>query len=577
MLKLQMTSSAWSAAQLSRPARDRSTGTVTPLKLEPGRRGEHAHRADDGEAHRHQRHDDGESRGDPGQIERQAGAAGHHQVPEHPLGEVGGSRRGAQGGGHDEAEDVQHARDERGVDVVAAGGPVGLRRNGMEQQSDRQEDRGDPDGHQDQGDHEAATLSQLHEPGGDHRDRSGSTIPGGPAGAPGASERRRRRRRGDRVRVVPSWRFPQSARHLQEPRFERSLDLLEPVHRDPAFDEDAVDLGDHVARRAGRQGDTQPRRVGADLRPPPRRWRVPRAGRGLDRARSIRPGARATCRPATRRSVPGARRCPGPRWPRRRRSARTSSRRCEDNTTVRPSATSDRIISRMSCMPAGSSPFIGSSRISSSGSPIRQAATPRRWRMPIEYFDTLSSARCKMPDPFEGRPDALARGRLARARRGCCEVLPARSDGRGTGARRRWPRPAPGPCRDAGGPGVPSRDIVPASAWVSPSSTRMSVVFPAPFGTQVAEGASPGDEQLDAVDGDVVPESLGQPVGLDGPLALGGLVVGGVGECVGGHKRPFSDPRRSRSGLAQSNEAVRPSGVGSSESVPQVRRARYRV
>ena len=71
----------------------------------------------------------------------------------------------------------------------------------------------------------------------------------------------------------------------------------------------------------------------------------------------------------------------------------TSSSRCEDSTTVRPSATSDRIISRMSCMPAGSSPFIGSSRISSWGSPIRQAATPRRWRIPMEYLATLSSAR----------------------------------------------------------------------------------------------------------------------------------------------------------------------------------------
>ena len=54
----------------------------------------------------------------------------------------------------------------------------------------------------------------------------------------------------------------------------------------------------------------------------------------------------------------------------------TSSRRCEDNTTVRPSATKDRIMSRMSCMPAGSRPFIGSSRIKSCGSPSRHAATP---------------------------------------------------------------------------------------------------------------------------------------------------------------------------------------------------------
>ena len=49
---------------------------------------------------------------------------------------------------------------------------------------------------------------------------------------------------------------------------------------------------------------------------------------------------------------------------------------------MRPSATSSRIRWRISRMPAGSSPFIGSSRISSSGSASRQRATPRRWRMP---------------------------------------------------------------------------------------------------------------------------------------------------------------------------------------------------
>ena len=62
----------------------------------------------------------------------------------------------------------------------------------------------------------------------------------------------------------------------------------------------------------------------------------------------------------------------------------TSSSRCEESSTVRPSATSSRIRSRNSRMPAGSSPFIGSSRISSSGSASRQRATPRRWRMPSE-------------------------------------------------------------------------------------------------------------------------------------------------------------------------------------------------
>ena len=38
-------------------------------------------------------------------------------------------------------------------------------------------------------------------------------------------------------------------------------------------------------------------------------------------------------------------------------------------------------------------------------------------------------------------------------------------------------------------------------------------------GAEIAEGAAAGNEQLDVVDGDVLAESLRQPVGLDGPLA----------------------------------------------------------
>src|SRR5215211_3405655 len=54
----------------------------------------------------------------------------------------------------------------------------------------------------------------------------------------------------------------------------------------------------------------------------------------------------------------------------------TSSRRCEESRTVRPSATKPRIIARNSWIPAGSSPFVGSSRIKSSGSARRLRATP---------------------------------------------------------------------------------------------------------------------------------------------------------------------------------------------------------
>ena len=57
-------------------------------------------------------------------------------------------------------------------------------------------------------------------------------------------------------------------------------------------------------------------------------------------------------------------------------------------------------------------------------------------------------------------------------------------------------------------------------------------------GAEVAEGASPGDEELHAVHGDVLPEPLGQPVGLDGPLALGLLFAGAVGTCCRAHPTP---------------------------------------
>ena len=55
----------------------------------------------------------------------------------------------------------------------------------------------------------------------------------------------------------------------------------------------------------------------------------------------------------------------------------------ETNTT-RPSAASDRIRLRIHKMPSGSSPFTGSSNISTCGSPSSAAAMPSRWLMPSE-------------------------------------------------------------------------------------------------------------------------------------------------------------------------------------------------
>ena len=152
-------------------------GHVDTVVVERLRSREDAHRADDGETDRDHGHDDGQPGGDPGEVERQPGATGHHQVPEHPLGEVERSCRAAQGGRNDEAEDVHHTGDKSRVDRVAAGRPVGLRVEGVSQQSHGEEEGGDADVHHDQGDHEPAPFAQLHELGCDH-------PPGGQRGSP---------------------------------------------------------------------------------------------------------------------------------------------------------------------------------------------------------------------------------------------------------------------------------------------------------------------------------------------------------------------------------------------------------
>ena len=180
-------------------------------------------------------------------------------------------------------------------------------------------------------------------------------------------------------------------------------------------------------------------------------------------------------------------------------------------------------MSRMSSMPAGSRPFIGSSRISSCGSPRRQAATPRRWRMPMEYFDTLSSARCRMPTRSSaGSMRPLAAGSRAAAR--ICRF---------------W-RPVRWPWKRGSSTMAPTRaraTVTVAGDGVAEEGHRAGIgvgqaqQHPDQRGLagtvrpEVAEGAAAGNEELDVVDGDVLAESLGQPVGLDGPPDLDLLLV----------------------------------------------------
>ena len=285
--------------------------------------------------------------------------------------------------------------------------------------------------------------------------------------------------------------------------------------------------------RPGRQRDPESQRARRRSAP---RVACPRAGPRPGRARSSRPRARTTT-PASS-SVIGPWRMTLPRSTMATASQvrSTSSSRCDDSTTVRPSATSERIMSRISCMPAGSSPFIGSSRIRSCGSPIRQAATPRRWRMPIEYFDTLSSARCRMPTrSSDGPMRSRAAGSRAAARiwrfcrpvrcpwnRGSSTMAPTRAS---AAARRAGHRVAEQ--RHRAGVGV-------GQSEQHPDERRLAGAV----GPEVAEGAPSGDEQLDAVHGDVVAEPLGQPVGLDRPVASRLARRGRIGEGQGAHRVP---------------------------------------
>ena len=64
---------------------------------------------------------------------------------------------------------------------------------------------------------------------------------------------------------------------------------------------------------------------------------------------------------------------------------------------VRPLRPSSRNSSRISTIPAGSSPFVGSSRMSSSGSGRSAAAIPSRCFMPSEKRFTGSRSRPTRP------------------------------------------------------------------------------------------------------------------------------------------------------------------------------------
>ena len=128
-------------------------------------------------------------------------------------------------------------------------------------------------------------------------------------------------------------------------------------------------------------------------------------------------------------------------------------------------------------------------------------------------------------DALERRPDPAVRLGLA-ARGGDAQVLAAGQVP--VEARLLDDRTDPGQRLGAllPAPACPSSRISPAVAGVRPSSTRISVVLPAPFGPRNPNAHAGRDAQVGAVQRDPVAEPLGQAGGLDGR-------GGGLRICLG--------------------------------------------
>ena len=123
-----------------------------------------------------------------------------------------------------------------------------------------------------------------------------------------------------------------------------------------------------------------------------------------------------------------------------------------------------------------------------------------------------------MPDPLERRLDTGAGGRLAGGSQDL-EVLPPGEVAMEPGLVDDGPHPCQRPVAMLGDGVAEKRHragVGMGQTQQDPDEGRLSgAVRP-----EVAEGASPWDEKLDPVDGDVVLEPLRQPVGLDGPRAF---------------------------------------------------------
>ena len=192
----------------------------------------------------------------------------------------------------------------------------------------------------------------------------------------------------------------------------------------------------------------------------------------------------------------------------------TSLRRCEDTSTVRSADERSPISWRISRMPIGSRPFVGSSRTSSSGSPRRAPAIPSRCFMPIEYSPEAVAGPFGETDLLEhGGDPGRDHARPSRPAPGGsrCRSAPGTSPVPRS-ARRRAGRKAAGESSGLAEHGAVAR----TSARTSPSSIAIVVVLPAPLGPMNPATTPRGSSKREVVDGRPIAVALGQPVDRHG-------------------------------------------------------------
>ena len=189
----------------------------------------------------------------------------------------------------------------------------------------------------------------------------------------------------------------------------------------------------------------------------------------------------------------------------------TSASRWLETSTVRPSSARPADRPRSQWTPSGSRPLAGSSRIRTSGSPSRAAASPRRWRMPSEKPPTRRRPAAASPTCSSDLVGAAA-GRARPRRRGpgggrgpAAGVEAARLQ-HGADLAGRVGELAVGPAVDGGGAGGRGDQ-----AEQHAQGGRLAGAV----GAEEAGDRPLVDLEVEVVDGEHVAEALGEPVHAD--------------------------------------------------------------